>query len=62
MARIAEAATYYQGTKCGFGEEAGAKVIRKSRLQRKTIHFREFVVADGIDFFAKERWQREEVM
>ena len=62
MAGVAETASDHERAESGFGKDAGIDVIGKAGLQGETVHFGEFVAADGVDFLAKKRRQSEEVV
>src|SRR5258708_39603910 len=62
VAWVAPASADDQWAERGFGEDAAVEVVGEAAFVRKTIHFCEFVGADGIDFLAEERRQGEEVV
>src|SRR5579863_6678208 len=62
VAGVAVAAADDQRAEGGFGEDADVDVVGETAGLGETVHFGEFVGADGVNFFAEERRQCEEVV
>src|SRR5690242_20539896 len=62
MAGIAHAGADDKRTEGSLSEDAASDVARKRRLHGESVHFGGFDAGDGVDFFAEERRQSEQVV
>ena len=59
MAGVADAAADKEGTYGGFRQKAYGDIVGELGASGNTIHFSDFVGADGVDFFP-EKWRKSQ--
>src|SRR5579859_1686104 len=62
VAGVAHAPADKKGTKGGFGQNAGGEIVRKSAFVDGAVHLAGLVGADGIDLFAYEGRQGDDLV